>query len=452
MTHGRRMLTIATLLAAIAATGCRSRFERHRDALGAMHARGQYEAAEAMLANDEGAALYGPRNELLYRMDRGSVEFAVGDTREAILQWNAADDMLAQRRTLSADEAVGSFLLNDNARPYLGEPYEDMYLNVFKMLAQLEARNVVGGATVEARRMAIKANQLRDRYARLADGVFTETNAPTDLPEDAQRILDLDSAGQFVESPLGLLLSVATFLHAGEPDNQRVAARRLQESLRAQGDLVGDVDPDDFLGVGELAPQDASLIVVAFSGRGPRKEAFRFPPIIIDQVPIYFELPVVRWSPSAASSARLVITDESTGDERLVALDRIENLGRVAEVNHKRQLPLIYARTFVRAAAKSTGLAFAARAVEKSNDDDAGFFAALAGLGVLAATERADLRAWEFLPGQAHAALLAAPPGALRARIEWLAPSGAVVYASPERVIDPWAPGRPATLVEFFSR
>jgi hypothetical protein len=447
------MLTIAMLLLAMTiAGGCRSRFERHRDALGVLHARGQYEAAESLLATDDGAALYGPRNELLYRMDRGSVEFAVGDTDEAIVQWNAADDLMAARRTLTADEAVGSFLLNDNARPYLGEPYEDMYLNVFKMLAQLEARNVVGGATVEARRMAIKANQLRDRYARLSEGVFTETKAPTDLPESAQRILDLDSAGQFIESPLGLLLSVATFLHAGEPDNQRVAARRLQESLRAQGDLVGDIDPDHFLGVGELAPEDAGLIVVAFSGRGPRKEAFRFPPLIIDQVPIYFELPVVRWTPSAATAARLVVTDDATDARQVVTLDLIENLGRVAEINHSRQLPLIYARTFVRAAAKSTGLAFAARAVEKSNDDDAGFLAALAGLGLLATTERADLRAWEFLPGQAHAALLAAPAGEARAHIEWLAPSGEVVYASPQRVIEPWAPGRPATLVEFFPR
>jgi len=454
MAHGRRMLAMALLAILIAGSaGCRTRFQRHRESLGAMHAQGRYEQAEALLDSDAGAAMYARRNELLYRLDRGSVEFAVGQLDDAIAQWNDAEDIMATRRRIEPGQAVASFLLNDNQRPYLGEPYEDMYVNVFKMLAQLERGDVVGGATVEARRMAIKADQLRDEYARLADAVFTQTGAPTaDLPESGQRILDLDSGGEFIESPLGLLLSVATFLHAGEPDNQRVAARRLQESLRAQGDLVGDVNPDDFVGVGELAPSEANLVVVALSGTGPYKQAFQFPPIIIDRTPIYFELPVVRWAPSEARAARIVVTDEATGETQTASLDLVENLGRVAEVNHRRQLPLIYARTFARAAAKSIGFTIAANAVEDSNDEDAGVLMALAGLGILAATERADLRAWEFLPGQAHAALLAAPAGTARAHIEWLSRSGEVVYASPERIIEPAAPGRPAALVEFYWR
>ena len=454
MAQGRRMLALLLLAVLIAGSaGCRTRFQRHRDALGAMHAQGRYEQAEALLDSDAGAAMYAERNELLYRLDRGSVEFAVGQNDDALAQWNDAEDIMATRRRVEPGEAVAAFLLNDNQRPYLGEPYEYMYVNVFKMLAQLERGDVVGGATVEARRMAIKANQLRDEYARLSESIFTETGAPTeDLPESGERILDLDSAGEFIESPLGLFLSVATFLHAGEPENQRVAARRLQESLRAQGDLVGDVDPEDFDGIAEISPADANLVVVAFSGIGPFKEAFRFPPIIIDRTPIYFELPVVRWIPSEARAARIVVTEEATGETQTASLDLVENLGRVAEVNHRRQLPLIYARTFARAAAKSIGFTIAANAVEDSNDRDAGVLMALAGLGILAATERADLRAWQFLPGQAHAALLAAPQGTARAHIEWLSRSGEVVYASPERIIEPASPGRPAALVEFYWR
>lgn len=455
MIHRCWMPAIAIASAALLALpACRTPFQRHRDALGAMHARGRYEQAAALLASDEGASHYARRNELLYRLDRGAVEFALGELDQAILQWNDAERIMASRRRFTLAEQAGALLLNDTVRPYLGEPYEDMYVNVFKMLAQLERRDVVGGATVEARRMAIKADQLRDEYARLSQRVFAQVEPRwDDLPGDARRILDLDSQGRFIESPLGLLLSAATFLHAREPDNQRVAARRLQESLRAQGDLVGRVDPQDFSNLADLSERDAGLIVVAFSGRGPRKEALRFPPIIIDNTPVYFELPVMRWTPSVADAARLVVLDHDSDRTRTFDLPRIENLGRVAEVNHRRQLPLIYARTLARAAAKSVALTIASRAAE---DDDhhsgsaGGFITALGGLALLAATERADLRAWEFLPGQAHAALLPAGDEPLRVRIEWLSPGGRVVYASPERQIPPAAPGAPATVVEFF--
>ena len=54
----------------------------------------------------------------------------------------------------------------------------------------------------------------------------------------------------------------------------------------------------------------------------------------------------------------------------------------------------------------------------------------LAGLLVPGLTERADVRAWETLPGQAHVAIVGLAPGEHTVRIEWLGASGRVIDES----------------------
>ncbi|MBY0309008.1 MAG: hypothetical protein K2Q09_09725, partial [Phycisphaerales bacterium] len=326
------------------------------------------------------------------------------------------------------------WLLNDTAAAYTGEPYESIYVNVLKLLAQLTradettgAQGVIsGGATVEARRAAAKADFLRQRFAAAQAKVSDEARR-----RGAPDVLGTTTAGQFIESPLGTYLAAVTFMKAGETSLQEVAGRRLTDSIQQQGHLIGEVNPEAFASLGTLSPSDANVLIVAFSGTGPTKIAERVGPIPLLTFPVYFELPVLRIRPSQVASARATLTphDAAEGNPpQLLNLNLIENLSRVAEENHKRALPLVYQRTLIRAMLRS-GASFAATEAlrRQSSRRDSGLVAVgatLVGLGALAILEKADVRSWVFLPGQAHVALAKLPAGRFDATIEYLDASG----------------------------
>jgi hypothetical protein len=59
----------------------------------------------------------------------------------------------------------------------------------------------------------------------------------------------------------------------------------------------------------------------------------------------------------------------------------------------------------------------------------------LGGLLFVSQTEKADLRCWAFLPGQAHVGLLNLPQGEHTVRIEYLSAGGGVLYSAPPRTV-----------------
>lgn len=444
--------------------GCDSAFTAHRDALVSLSASGRYDLAAQELDRPETIDRYGEKNRLLYWLERGSVALATEDPERAIAELNKADDYMEVLRTSNTGDELGKWLLNDTASPYYGASHEDMYVSVLKLLAHLEAGRVSatdarGGATIEARRLASKSDQLRDRFVRQSealreDAQFAEARASMrgadEFPTD----------GQFVESPLGTYLSAVTFMKANESSMQDVAGRRLlsaidlqQKAARMDTGPVGGVvaDPRAFEQIGGLRPSDANVLIVALSGRGPTKEAERIGPIPIYTYTLYFELPRLVQHPSRAGGARVVVeAAEAVASAQAApiatqSLDFVEDLGSIARANFARELPGIYTRTFVRSSAKAAAWAVGTEAARKGTSKKESAQAAVEIAGIIGGflfvtqTEKADLRTWAFLPGQAHVGLLKLEPGRYRTRVEYLSsPSAtsAVLFASTWREIE----------------
>jgi hypothetical protein len=436
-------------LCAIATTlgACQSSFDRHREVLRQQVSEGRWEEAAESLDAPGTRDLYGSRNELLWLFDRGTVAQAMGDSTTTVETLNQAEDIMDRERGENVGDVLSALLINDTLRRYTGEPYEDIYLNVFKMLAHLQAGTLDGGATVEARRLASKANMLRDRYLEIypatknralqsigdaQSGYSTSASKrfvpswEVDLPPSVAGTVAENERGAFIESTLGLYLTAAVWMQMGEPGNQRVAAERLVQTIDLHTELMSGVDPAAFADLAVRTPEESNLLIVALSGLGPTKGVFRFPPIIIDGAPIYFELPIVRNGPSAAASARVIVDRDPP-----VTLAFVEDIGEIAAENYRRALPLIYIRTLVRAAVKALAMREAVQAYEHRNDNDwARLGVYIGALLVPGLTERADTRAWESLPGKAHVGLLTLPPGTHRVRVEWMNRSGVVVDES----------------------
>lgn len=418
------MACAATVTLLPALGGCA--FQQHREELAGYAERGDYAAAIRAIDEPRAQKMYRGGSELLYDLDRGALALASGDPRGAIEYLERADARIEIQNAKPPQESIGQWLINDTVATYRAEPYEEIYVNVMKLVAQLALSNVDGGATVEARRLARKTTELRDRFVSLAESARRSG-------KDDGNFLNQPAAGDFIESPLGTYLAAITFIEAGDRDFAEPASKRLLSSIDLQRDIVGPVSAKRFEGIASLRPDDIGIVFVAFAGRGPTKVAERVGPFFIGTAPVYFEIPRLVTSTSRVASVHAEI-EPSSGSPITVPLDLVEDIGRVSTLNHERHLPLIYARTFARAAAKAVGSAVATEALRKGAADSDQVLVqiggALAGMIVMGATERADTRAWTFLPGLAFVAHANAPTGPCRARIVYSDHAGGAVYTT----------------------
>lgn len=434
----------------LAASGCRE-FANHRASLESLAATGQYSQAAAVLDDPKVRAEYGTRNEVLWELDRGTVALALKEDDAAIKLLSEAEDTTEIQRKQTLGDVAGQWVLNDTVTRYVAQPYEDIYINVFKTLAQLQAGRLDGGATVEVRRMASKADLLRDTYIKYAEAAQAKVGPELDR---ARGLVPTNNAGEFIESPLGTFLTAVTFMKTGDRESQGVAARRLQESIRLQQGIIGPVQAADFESLETLAPASINVLVVAFSGRGPTKVAERVGPIPLGTVPVYFELPKLQTHPTEVGSARLEVAGPEGSLAYRQPLPLVEDLGSVAAENDRRAMPAIYARTLVRYALKAgLSVAVTEAARRQASDQNQGWVqlaGVLAGLVVLGATEEADLRSWLFLPGDARVGLAKLPAGTQEVRVVYESAGGGDVYTSPWQTIQVTEQGLTTTITWYW--
>jgi hypothetical protein len=440
---GPSMLAAVALAVPILLGGCNESYNAVQRDLSAMHAAGRYDAAAALLDDPKNQQAFGQKSRLVYLLDRGSIALAQKQLDPALDDLDRAESFMELHRDPTAGDEVSKWLVNDTAATYYGEPYEEIYVNVLKLAARLERGEIDGGATVEARRMAGKADVLRDRYLKSLAAVNEkggkEVQGWSGMPQPprgpAAPVQTTD--GQFIESPLGLYLSAIAFMKSGDPELQSVVSRRLNTAISAQRGLIGPVRPEDFGRLGELVPDDANALFVALSGRGPTKVPKSFGPIPIYTYTIYFELPELEGGSAEADEAVVVFEDEPSRPP--LQLSFVEDMRSVAKANHEQQLPLIYARAYLRSSLKAAAVAVgteAARRGTKNNDSQTAIEIAgiIGGLLFVTQTEKADLRCWTFLPGQAHVGLAKLAPGEHRVHIDYLR-GGQRLYSTPSQTM-----------------
>ncbi len=429
--------------------GCNA-LESNREHLAGLHAQGRYDQIAADLDKESTRKTYGSRNAALWDLERGATALALDDPQTAIAMLENAERRIELKREESAGDVFAQWALNDRAAPYIPEPYEDHYVNVLKLLAQLERGVISGGATVEARRLGSKADRLRDEYLsyRQRANADIEQSGLSETVSDG--LVVANDEGRFIESPLGVYLSAVTFMKDGNNEFQGVAGRRLIQAIELQEGLIGNVNADDFRDIESMSSDSVNVLIVALSGRGPTRYAEVNGPLLIGTVPVYFELPRLRTHPSEVSSVVAQVQDGAS-----INLALIEDLSSVAIANHERVLPLIHARSVIRYAIKAGISVIATEAARKAAADSdqelVQVLGALAGLLTLAATERADLRCWTMLPGQAHVTLLKLPPGEHTIRLNYTSWAGNNVYQTPWRQIKVTPDGL-TTVVEHYWR
>lgn len=383
---------------------------------------GNFTNTISLVENLEKQQVYKPKDRLLLHLEKGTAYHFAGDYKKSFAAFEEAERTIENNYTKSVARGIQSFLVNDNMLVYDGEDYEDVYVNAFKALNFLHMGDV-DGALVEARRMSYKIENLNVRHNGISSAL-AKANTTKGVNFETGK-------AEIQSSSLSHFLSTILFTKTYRDDNARIEFERLQSTLANQqlfsSKPLGRTDSLEKI----KNPDQYNTLFMAFSGRAPEKRQSDTR-LYLDEIDTYIKIsvPKLQMFPSEVYQVRV-----RTADGKQTLLPLIEQMDHVAKEIYKIKEPIIYARTYVRVAAKI----IAGKVAEKEAKDDdnevlSGFLNVLTKVGV-EATEKADLRGWQSMPGEVYGFVMNLPEGEQSIYVDYLSASGAVLYTEERNVI-----------------
>lgn len=372
-----------------------------------------YEHSQSLLNKFEEKNLYKSKDKVLWNLENGMIYHFSGQYDSSTVFLNRAEIEIENNYTKSLSRGFASFLSNDNKLAYDGEPYENIYLNAFKALNFVHQKDWEG-ALVETRRMSFKMEQLDIKIKGLADAFSkADTTGKTEWSSGKVNIQN---------SAFSHYLSAVLYAKTDRPDNARIEFEKLGIALKEQAEL-GNYDSFDVSNLSQIRePETYNVLLTSFTGQSPIKfqEDIR---LWDENFYLKFSFPGVELYPTQVSGIRVVIN----GKEDL-NLHLIEEMDLVSKDVYQAKQPIIYSRALVRSLVKAGGSKFITKAIEDENKN-LGLLASIASFIFKETTEKADLRGWQTLPGQAWMNVIKLPQGTNQVRLEYLSRTGRILYS-----------------------
>ncbi len=377
--------------------------------------------AKIKAAKKEGK--YEKKDRVLYWLDLGMLESYDNQFDLSNKLLTNAENTIEDLYTKSIRKEAGSLVLNDNIKDYIGEDYENIYINVFKSLNYTE-ENKIDDAMVEIRKVQIKLNLLHDKY------------------NVANNKISLN----FSNSALAHYLSLLFYRNDRKFDDANIDKKKIDEAFANQPNLYNFAKPE----LPEIDPNNygkkAYLNVISFAGLGPQKVAsttriqtYRnairvyyeqgdenarryFGSAIIHMPAIQpgynfkFEFPTLKPRKPAVSRIELFVDGNFVKELQL-----LENMAQIAKKTFEYKQGAIIGKTLTRAVIKYIATVAATEATKKATNTH-GFAGALLSLGTslaVSATEQADLRMSYFFPATAFVTETVLTPGTHRIEIRY---------------------------------
>ena len=374
-------------------------------------------------------------DELMWRLESGSMNFHLGNFQECIDQLKIAEELIAEyddRASVSARDVgaeAGAALTNLNALPYRGYCRDRIALAVYKSLAYLGTGNEES-FRAQLRRLRDEQKKVQDDYAKFFEEEKAGLEAEKAMnPEEAKKLEENGSVSQIAGSPdnaafkngldnvreiankgygnflnpAAIFLSGLGSVRDGNYDNARIDFRRLCEAMpnnplfrqyyvtvleKAGRDIPADlagVQPFDF-------PLDEDCVYVIFANG--RSAAF-------EQIAIYFPI-MTAWPMCEFYTAPFQhIEAEADGKHHrsMILADMDGILAQEFDERLPGMVTRIVLNTLIKEAAYYGGLT----AIAMTDMDPTVKAVALAGTAVggaiyRAAVNTADTRSWEILP------------------------------------------------------
>ena len=377
---------------------------------------GNYDNASNLIKKFEADDVYRSKDAVLKNLEGGMIYHFAGKYDSSNTYLNEAEYLIEDAYTKSVSRGIGSFLTNDNALVYDGEPYEDIYLNAFKSLNFLHQQDLES-ALVEARRMSYKMERLDIRLKGLVDA-FSKTDSSGQTWSSGEVNVQNSAFSHFLSSIL--------FSKTGKPDDSRIEYEKFRSAIKEQ-ETFGSLPKPDPEQLEHVQDQRSyNVLITAFSGQAPIKvqEDFRLWLDDGDDDSFYvkFSLPKLRMYHSEVRTIR-IRTDSLT-----TPLYLVEEMDEVSAEIYQAKKPIIYTRSLLRATVKATGSTLISSSVKKKHRNW-GFLLEILGMIGQEASEKADLRGWQTLPGKAWVNTLKLPEGTHDIEIEYLSANNRILYS-----------------------
>lgn len=336
-------------------------------------------------------------------MDLAMIHMMCGDYESAVGTFHEAEELAEALWTKSITQEGTSLTWNDYTKPYAGEDFERVMINLFAAISYFQMEQYES-AVVECRRMNSLLSVYNDKY---------------------------ETKNVYKEDAFARYLSGIFYEHAGEPDSAFIdyynafkvfgdyeenygtpAPRILLDDLYRVGKQVGRLDD---LAALDLQPEYDSLknpadtqnmgkvVFVHFMGHAPEK--------IEDEIviptsggPVKMAFP--NYAPSSTDCGPSRFFLESVDASVTVEPHVVQDINRIAVKNLDDRKSRIIARSIVRTAAKQGLIHYAS--------EEAGSAGSLVSVGLNIANnfvERADIRCWRTLPGEIHLGRVFVAPG-----------------------------------------
>ena len=326
--------------------------------------------------------LYTKKDLVLKSLDKGLLLHYGGDYKTSNKELAYAEEKMFEYFSKSISQSVQSFIINDAVIDYAGDPYEDIYSNLFMALNYI-ALNEIDKALVEIRRFDTKQKNLRLNYAQaqnkanqnsLSDAYFGEMS--------------------FHNSALARYLSMLLYRAEGNVDAAEIDLRYIKTAFRDQSQLYPFSLPSSLDDELIKLPGLERLNVLCFTGLAPIKteEVIRF---YTSDTYYKLALPLMFKRPSRVVFIGVEIENEDTGEKHQFRLDPLESIDSIAYDTFRQKQDLLYFKAIARSIAKSmtTNVLDAASRVDQ-NGDASGILGLLSIVSLVSneLTEVADLR------------------------------------------------------------
>lgn len=385
---------------------------------------GDYERADFIADSLKDNEIYNSKDRVLYALEKGTINYFKGDFEASILSFSNAESYIDQFFTKSIKTGIGAFLSNDNQLNYNGEVYEDIYLNGFKSLGYLKM-NDFESAMVEARRIAQKLTEAEQKY-----GDYAEAMAESDTTDTEEEIKWEAGTSSIHSSPLSHYLASALHAKAGEEDGARIEMDKLKKAIENHRALSDSELRYDSAFAKVEYPEEYNTMFMAFCGNAPDKvdnsinTDFNF-----DGRGVKVAIPKLVMQPSSVGSIEVVVNDSLSKELKI-----IEEMDKVARETFEIKKPIIISRAIIRGVLKSVAQEATTGAIEDEYGEVAGGIASFVGGRAREASEQADLRGWQTMPGKIYTNVVKLPAGKHNISFKYYSKTGELLYTESRNV------------------
>ncbi len=438
--HASRIFLLIFFL--VAFEGCASHFSHYDKFYTRLHQGNAEEADQIILAAEP---RYGSISKLLYLMDRGMTLHLAGHYHESARFLEEANEMVEELYTRRLRNEAVSLLLNDTKRPFRGDPYEQVLINVINALNYARLGNLEE-ALVEARRIDHRLNVLADTveeqdyhddpFARYLSGVLYEAYG------------DLSNAFVAYRNAYDGYQQTQAWSEVPIPRRVKLDLLRITQRLNlTQEHAEYQHQFPEIAWESRSSNDHAEVVVISYLGRAPRLEDRIIDvPISLDALALLlYTKPWGRGQPQRAGGADavlyglqgeivrislprvvpqkthvkygeiLVVRDE---DHATYQTELMESVTAAAKKNLEDRLPSLTVRAVARAALKlatAEGIGYGVSAVGKDDDTRNLIHTVVSALlkVLFITTEEADKRSWRTLPDEIHVSRFSVPSGSM---------------------------------------